>query len=96
MTEKIRSKRNCWNIREGRVKTAGFLFAGDQMERTRQIGKGNAAKVYFNALFGLDFTRTAENPTNAALNYGYSILLSAFAREITSNGYITQLGLFSR
>ena len=56
--------------------------------------EGHAAKVYFNALFGLDFTRTAENPTNAALNYGYSILLSAFAREITSNGYITQLGLF--
>lgn len=56
--------------------------------------EGHAAKVYFNALFGLDFTRTAENPTNAALNYGYSILLSAFSREITSNGYITQLGLF--
>lgn len=56
--------------------------------------EGHAAKVYFNALFGLDFTRTAENPTNAALNYGYSILLSAFARAITANGYITQLGLF--
>lgn len=56
--------------------------------------EGHAAKVYFNALFGMDFTRTAENSTNAALNYGYGIILSAFNREIVSNGYITQLGLF--
>jgi CRISPR-associated endonuclease Cas1 subtype II len=56
--------------------------------------EGHAAKVYFNALFGLDFTRTADNLINAALNYGYSIILSAFTREITANGYITQLGLF--
>lgn len=56
--------------------------------------EGHAAKVYFNALFGMEFTRTAENSINAALNYGYGILLSAFNREITANGYITQLGLF--
>ena len=56
--------------------------------------EGHAAKVYFNALFGMDFTRSEENMTNAALNYGYSIILSAFNREITSNGYLTQLGIF--
>ena len=56
--------------------------------------EGHAAKVYFNALFGMDFTRTAENSTNAALNYGYGIILSAFNRCITANGYLTQLGLF--
>lgn len=56
--------------------------------------EGHAAKVYFNALFGLDFTRTEDNSINAGLNYGYSILLSTFAREIVANGYITQLGLF--
>lgn len=56
--------------------------------------EGHAAKVYFNAIFGLDFTRTEECPINAALNYGYSIILSAFNREIVSNGYITQLGIF--
>lgn len=56
--------------------------------------EGHAAKVYFNALFGLDFTRTEDNFINAALNYGYSIILSAFTREIVANGYITQLGLF--
>ena len=45
-------------------------------------------------MFGLDFTRTEDNCINAALNYGYTIILSAFNREIVSNGYITQLGLF--
>lgn len=71
------------------------------MERLREIDwndvanrEGHAAKVYFNALFGLDFTRTEDNTINAALNYGYSIILSAFTREIVSNGYLTQLGIF--
>lgn len=78
---------------KGGIGTAGRLFAGiawnDETNR-----EGHAAKVYFNALFGQDFTRTADTPINAALNYGYSILLSAFAREIVASGYITQLGLF--
>lgn len=56
--------------------------------------EGHAAKVYFNALFGMDFTRSAEIPANAALNYGYSLILSAFNREVSANGYLTQLGIF--
>lgn len=56
--------------------------------------EGHAAKVYFNALYGMDFTRTAESSLNAALNYGYGIILSSFNREIVSNGYLTQIGLF--
>lgn len=56
--------------------------------------EGHAAKVYFNALFGKDFSRSTENNINAALNYGYSILMSSFAREIVANGYMTQIGLF--
>ena len=55
--------------------------------------EGHAAKVYFNALFGMDFSRTQENPLNAALNYGYSIILSTVAKEIVALGYCTQLGI---
>lgn len=62
---------------------------GDKTNR-----EGHAAKVYFNALFGMDFTRTTDCVLNAALNYGYSVLLSAFNRAVASSGYITQLGLF--
>lgn len=56
--------------------------------------EGHAAKVYFNALFGKDFVRGDQNAINAALNYGYGVLLSYFNREIILNGYITQLGIF--
>ena len=62
---------------------------GDKTNR-----EGHAAKVYFNALFGLEFSRSKECAINAALNYGYGILLSCFNREVIANGYITQLGLF--
>ncbi len=56
--------------------------------------EGHAAKVYFNALFGMAFTRAQECPVNAGLNYGYSILLSAVAREIAACGYCSQIGVF--
>lgn len=60
----------------------------------RSNREGHAAKVYFNGLFGMDFTRSQCCPTNSALNYGYSILLSTFNREVVSQGYLTQLGIF--
>lgn len=56
--------------------------------------EGHAAKVYFNAVFGKDFSRSAENSINAALNYGYTLILSTFNREIVSSGYLTQIGIF--
>lgn len=55
--------------------------------------EGHAAKVYFNTLFGKKFSRDQDNPINAALNYGYGIILSAFNREISNNGYSTSLGI---
>lgn len=67
----------------------GQVQPGDATNR-----EGHAAKVYFNGLFGMDFTRSSDNLINAALNYGYGILLSAFAREIVINGYCTQFGIF--
>lgn len=46
---------------EGYVKQIGFQDATNR--------EGHAAKVYFNALFGKEFTRPAESPINAALDY---------------------------
>jgi CRISPR-associated endonuclease Cas1 subtype II len=65
------------------------LDFGDESNR-----EGHAARVYFGALFGDDFSRSQENSINAALNYGYSMLLSMVNREIVSNGYTTKLGIF--
>lgn len=55
--------------------------------------EGHAAKVYFNTLFGVKFTREEKSNINAGLDYGYTLLLSMVAREIVKNGCLTQLGL---
>ena len=94
VAEKIRKQAlhlNYWNRGEAEqlYEYINEIEFGDATNR-----EGHAAKVYFNALFGMDFTRSAENVTNAALNYGYSLLLSTFNRCVVANGYITQLGLF--
>jgi len=64
------------------------ILPGDTTNR-----EGHAAKVYFNSAFGKEFNRAKPLPENAYLNYGYSILLSAFNREIVSHGYLTQIGI---
>ncbi len=94
VTEKIRQQRD-WLEKLGKEESELLSSYIQEIRWNDETNReGHAAKVYFNALFGLDFTRTKENDINAALNYGYSIVLSAFAREIVANGYITQLGLF--
>lgn len=95
VTEKIRNQSRF--LREMRLEDRADLILS--YAREVQLGdstnrEGHAAKVYFNTLFGLDFTRNKKCPVNAALDYGYSILLSTFNKEIISNGYITQIGIF--
>ncbi len=94
VAEKIRKQKELLEIigKEESGLLAGYLEELEWNDATNR--EGHAAKVYFNALFGLDFTRTEDNLNNAALNYGYSIILSAFTREVVANGYLTQLGLF--
>jgi len=67
------------------------VLPGDETNR-----EGHAAKVYFNTLFSDSFSRSEPCLTNSCLDYGYAILLSAFARTVVANGYITQLGIFHR
>ena len=55
--------------------------------------EGHAARIYFNTLFGNDFSREQESDINAALDYGYTLILSMFAREIVLSGCMTQFGL---
>lgn len=59
--------------------------------------EGAAARVYWRALFGHDFTRERDGDgPNKMLNYGYSILRSAVARAIVSSGLNPAFGLFHR
>lgn len=92
----------------GQSEVLGFHSKSEEKDKLQsylpqiQIGdktnrEGHAAKVYFNSLFGKDFSRERSedcNFINSCLNYGYSILMSTVAREIVANGYLTQIGIF--
>jgi CRISPR-associated endonuclease Cas1 subtype II len=56
--------------------------------------EGHSAKVYFNALFGQDFSRRSGGFINGALNYAYAVLMSEIARHITAYGYINSIGIW--
>lgn len=94
VTEKIRKQKELLEIMEKEEAELLSSYLKEIVWNDTTNREGHAAKVYFNALFGLDFTRTEDNNINAALNYGYSIILSTVTREIVATGYITQLGLF--
>ena len=70
---------------------AKSVKSGDTTNREAQ-----AARVYFSSLFGENFTREIDSPLNAALNYGYSILLAMVSRELSARGYLTQIGICHR
>ena len=82
--------------RIGKIQESNMLIGYTSEIKSGDISnrEGHAAKVYFNALFGMSFTRSdEENCINSALNYGYALILSAFNREVVAGGYLTQLGL---
>ena len=70
-----------------------YDYVGDLVLFDETNREGHAAKVYFNCLFGKSFSREDSNDINYSLNYGYTILLSQFNKEIVSQGYLTQIGI---
>ncbi|MCL2866036.1 MAG: type II CRISPR-associated endonuclease Cas1, partial [Lachnospiraceae bacterium] len=55
--------------------------------------EGHAARIFFNTLYGNDFSRETGNSVNVGLDYGYTLIMSMFAREIVKCGCLTQMGL---
>lgn len=51
------------------------------------------ARRYFPLIFGDGFSRSDLVPENAALNYGYALLLSLIDRSVVSRGYLTCFGI---
>lgn len=58
--------------------------------------EGHVAKVYFNSLFGMGFSREDNTLPNHCLNYGYSIVRGQMARCVVSLGLLPMLGIFHR
>lgn len=56
--------------------------------------EGQAAAFYFPKLFGKGFHRNQARFTNAALDYGYSVMRGAIARGLVAHGLMPSLGLF--
>ena len=55
--------------------------------------EGLAAKIYFKNLFGSNFIRFKDDAINSALNYGYTIIVSAIIRNLSLYGLNTYLGI---
>ncbi len=64
------------------------VMPGDKTNR-----EGQVARLYFKMLFGNGFIRHTSDDINSALNYGYTLIQSAFTRIITMHGYHTALGI---
>ena len=94
--EKIRQQASVLqkkDIPEARVlrNAANEVRSGDSTNR-----EAHAARVYFQALFGQDFSRDSNCVINDALNYGYAVLLSTVNREVVGRGFLTQCGIRHR
>lgn len=70
-----------------------YEYASDVKSGDVTNREGHAAKVYFNRIFYEGFTRKDNSSLNAALNYGYTLLLSQFNKCIVAAGYMCQLGI---
>ncbi len=105
----LEQKQNVWTevIRQKISNQGQFLNDLGHVKKARAIERlqeellphdpnnreGHAARIYFNTLFGQYFTREVETEINAGLNYGYTLIMSMFAREIAVMGCMTQIGL---
>ncbi len=89
--EKIKNQANNLN---NQIKKNQLLGYSDEIELGDKTNReGHAAKVYFNSLFGNDFSRDKHCDINKFLNYGYAIILSTINKEIKALGYLTELGI---
>ena len=108
---KPRSKRLWQHIVQRKIANQAAVLAGqghaDAQRRLLTLARGvrsgdagyaesQAAQEYFRQLFGAGFSRAQDRLHNAALNYGYSIIRSALARNLVAYGFNTAFGLHHR
>lgn len=97
VTHKIANQARLLELRD-RTQEAGVLkgFAQEVRSGDATNREAVAARQYFSALFGEGFSRDDNTPVNAALDYGYAVLLACVNRELVSRGYLTQIGICHR
>ncbi len=80
---------NQYNDAGKRLSSLGVGVRSGDSENCEAAG----AQLYFRTLWGRGFYRDHECFTNAALNYGYSIIRSAIARSLVAYGFQPAFGL---
>lgn len=93
VVSKIENQARCLEINNNHlylqlINISKTVASGDSTNR-----EGYAARVYFKALFGDDFTRDDESIINAGLNYGYAILRSYICKTLVAYGFEPSLGI---
>lgn len=58
--------------------------------------EAQGAILYFQALFGKEFSRKDIDFVNSALNYGYAVIRGCIARNLVGSGFLPTLGIFHR
>lgn len=102
-------KKRCWQrIIIQKIQNQAYVlkllnkdFMGEHLEHlATKVNSGDtdnreaiAAKEYFTALYDKKFSRNFDDIYNASLNYGYSIIRGAIARNVVSYGYIPSIGI---
>ncbi|MBG9989227.1 type II CRISPR-associated endonuclease Cas1 [Aerococcaceae bacterium DSM 111176] len=92
--QKILNQATFLEIQGFEDKASSLIKLSEEVEFSDRTNReGHAARIYFNKLFGNDFTRSSITDINAGLDYGYTLILSMFAREICKSGCLTQIGI---
>lgn len=91
---KINNQAKCLEL----LQNNGYLYLRTLAKQVRPGDPNNleamAAAFYFPNLFGMNFTRELPCLINSALNYGYSIVRGAVARNLVTRGLEPCLGVF--
>ncbi len=58
--------------------------------------EGHASKIYWHALYGVQFKRFDDDYINKLLNYGYTLLRGYFTRSIIKKGLDPRISIFHR
>ena len=78
--------------KEGAEKIAEYSLQILEEDKTNR--EAHAAKVYFNLLMGMSFSRGNENILlNSGLDYGYAVIRGYIARACVGYGLNTQIGI---
>ena len=68
-------------------------YVNEVTEGDKKNREGLAAKIYFRSIFESDFIRFYDDNINTALNYGYTVIVSAIIRNLAVSGLNTYLGI---